>query len=94
MEIPQWAVSTFAIAFFLVLGLAGWAFRYLASRVSSDIEKLSDKVGGNGRKIDGVKEELGQVKERLVRVETKVNGNSGGGGGYHLTPPVGTPIRD
>jgi hypothetical protein len=91
MEIPQWAVSTFAVAFFVVLGLAGWAFRYLAGRVSSDIEKLSGKVVKNGEKIDGVKEELGQVKERLVRVETKVNGQPSGP--FHMTPPTGTPIR-
>lgn len=93
MEIPQWAAQTFGIAFFLVLALASWAFRYLAGRISGDIEKLGVKMGTHGEKIDGVKEELGQVKERLVRVETKVNGNLGGGG-YHLTPPAGIPTRD
>jgi hypothetical protein len=79
MEIPQWAVSTFAVVFFLVLGLAGWAFRYLAVQMESKLDKIDAKMGK-------VREDVGQIKERIVRLETRANGQS-----FSMTPPRGSP---
>jgi hypothetical protein len=78
MPLPQWAVGAFLFVFVAVVGVAAWGFRYLSSRVHRDIDKL-------GEKIDSVAAEVIGVRERLVRVETIVNGQ--------MTPPLGIPIR-
>lgn len=75
VPIPSWAISMFGGSFLLVLAIAGWGIKLAINHMSSDIEKI-------GEKITDVKNAVGELDKRVVCIETILNGRSG-----PFTPP-------